>query len=96
MNENTEKIITYITTNDPNYSNWYVGIAENPERRLFIDHNVSRTNDLWIYAQYSTDEEARNTEEYIIQSLGTDGDVGGGSEKSTYVYSYRKTTNSRE
>lgn len=71
---------------------WYVGISEDPERRLFNEHNVRRIGDAWIYRHVASIEIARKIEDYFIRS-GADGGPGGGDEDATGVYAYKKSSN---
>lgn len=70
------------------YSECYVGIAEDARSRLFNDHKVLENGDIWIYEPADSEEVARDVEKYFI-AKGMKGGPGGGSEKSTYVYSYK-------
>lgn len=70
------------------YSECYVGIAEDVRSRLFSDHKVLEKGDIWIYEPADSDEVAREAEKYFI-AKGMKGGTGGGSDKSTYVYSYK-------
>lgn len=78
------------------YSDWYVGIASDPRQRLFNDHNVDEKNDAWIYREAMNSESARAIEDYFINTLGTDGDVGGGDDTSKFVYAYKKASHTIE
>ena len=71
-------------------STWYVGIATNPEMRLFHDHNVDRENDLWIYRPVNSEVEARDTERYLLDFYGFKGGTGGG-DNPRFVYAYKIT-----
>jgi len=77
------------------YSEWYVGISDDPEDRLFNDHKVEKKS-WWIYRECFNSEAARRVEEYLINTLGTKGDVGGGDEKSIFVYAYKITNSTVE
>ena len=70
------------------YSECYVGIAEDVRERLFSDHKVLEKVDIWIYRPADSDDVARDTEKYFLDK-GMIGGTGGGSNKSTYVYSYK-------
>ncbi|GLV14738.1 hypothetical protein Heshes_24220 [Alicyclobacillus hesperidum] len=72
------------------YSNWYVGIAADARDRLFSDHTVDEKKDAWIYRNAENSTVARRIEKYFIETLGTDGGPGGGSDQTTYVYAYKK------
>ena len=78
------------------YSDWYVGIASDPKERLFTDHNVDEKKSAWIYRECENSSVAREIEEYFIDTLGTDGGSGGGDYTTRYVYSYKKTSNTKE
>lgn len=86
----------HIKTRHPHYADWYVGIAANPENRLFVDHNVDKENGYWIYKSAVTSTAARNVERFFIEALGTDGGGGGGDHTTRYVYAYKKTPSTVE
>ena len=73
------------------YSNWYCGIASDPDQRLFNDHNVPKGKGKawWIKKEAENEQNARDTEEYLLR-LGFDGDTGGGDYNTVYVYAYKK------
>lgn len=79
-------IKNFISKNGGSYSDWYVGITEDPKRRL-EQHGAK---DAWIYRQAASDEVARRIEKYFVEVLGTDGAPGGGDEDAVYVYAYKK------
>jgi len=83
------EIKAYIDKQGKPYSAWYAGIASDAKTRLFVDHNVSRTNDKWVYDQCTNNQSARNVEDALLK-LGCDGGSGGGDQSSTYVYAYLK------
>ncbi len=76
------------------YGNWYCGIATNPKRRLFNDHNVPEKS-WWIRRNAETEQNARDTEKYLLD-LGFDGDDGGGDSSTIHVYAYKKTSTTIE
>ena len=77
------------------YLDWYIGIASDPEKRLFNDHNVKKNGDAWIYRSLSNDAEARRVEQHFI-SRGCKGGPGGGGVGTKYVYAYRITSSTVE
>jgi hypothetical protein len=79
-----------------NFNNWYIGIAADPRQRLFVDHNVDEKNGSWIFREAQSSNEARDTEIYLIDKLGTKGDSGGGDNTTKFVYAYRITSTTRE
>ncbi len=76
------------------YSDFYVGITNDIERRLFTEHNVDK-NDWWIYCSAINKIEAQSVEEYFLEK-GMKGDTGGGTDDSTYVYCYEITPSTKE
>lgn len=74
------------------YSDWYVGITNDPKKRLFAEHGVDEKRGQWIYAPVDTNEVARTVEDYFLNQ-GCDGSGGGGDNSSTTTYAYKKTTN---
>ena len=83
------EIKDYIDKRGANYSDWYVGIARDPEGRLFRDHNVDQKNGQWIYWPAGTRSAAEAIEKYFTHQLGTSGNPGGGDDKTTWVYAYK-------
>jgi len=73
------------------YSDWYVGIASDPEDRLFNGHNVDRRG-YWISEECENSGIAREIEDYFVNTLHTDGAPGGGDRTTKYVYAYKKTS----
>jgi hypothetical protein len=74
---------------------WYVGIAANPEARLFTDHSVYRDKGAWIYCPATSDTAARAVED-TYHAAGCDGGPGGGDFTTTFVYAYLKTRTTKE
>jgi len=83
------EIKAHIAKSGVGYNAWYTGISKNPRDRLFDDHGV---REWYIYRQAFSSNAARNVEDYFVNTLGTDGDVGGGDENADCVYAYKKTT----
>lgn len=69
------------------YREFYCGITDNIERRLFEEHNVSRDSGFWIYGPADNIEVAREVERHYLD-LGMQGNTGGGNEDSIWVYCY--------
>ncbi len=90
------EIKAHIQSRGGTYSDWYVGIASDPEERLFNDHNVDKENGKWCYRECENASVAREIEEYFINTLGTDGGSGGGDYTTKHVYAYRKTLSTNE
>lgn len=77
------------------YSDYYSGITDDIQRRLFNEHNVSPKNDCWIYRKADTIYDARSAEEQLL-AKGMQGDSGGGSDNSVFVYCYRITSSTKQ
>ena len=76
-------------------SNYYVGITNDINRRLFDEHNVSEQKDYWIYRTADSKSVAQKVEEYFL-NLGMQGDTGGGTDDTCIVYCYRITCSTIE
>lgn len=69
------------------YREFYFGITDDVNRRLFSEHNVSKDRDNWIYGPADSVEDAREIEKHYLD-LGMQGYTGGGNENSLWVYCY--------
>jgi len=87
-----EKISEHIKTRGGLPHDWYVGLSQNPERCLLGNHKVDLDKDKWIYIPTNSEQEAREIEEYFINSIGTDGRLGGGNNGERKVYAYKKAS----
>ena len=72
------------------YSDFYIGITNDIERRLFGEHKVSKERGWWIFREGDTKDVAQAVEEYYLDK-GMQGDTGGGKEDTIYVYCYEIT-----
>lgn len=69
------------------YSDFYIGITNNTERRLFTEHNVRKVGSWWIRREAIDKLTAQAVEEYFLEK-GMKGDTGGGTDDSVFVYCY--------
>lgn len=69
------------------YSDFYIGITNDVERRMFKEHNVAKEKSWWIYRTAINSETARKVENHFL-AKGMRGDTGGGNEESNIVYCY--------
>ncbi len=83
-------LVRYIRQTNTPFAQWYVGIAEDPQARLFEEHRVNREMDYWIFKECYSADAARRVEQYFITNYHADGGVGGGSNASRFVYAYKK------
>jgi hypothetical protein len=95
MQKVLNEIIAYINKGGSRMTDWYAGITDDPEKRLFTDHNVQRNGGSWIYRDAGTEDTARDVEQHLLDA-GCDGGPGGGSGSSKYVYAYKKTSTTNE
>ncbi len=100
MRKTKEQIITeidaYLQKSDKKYwSDYYIGITNDIDRRLFTEHNVNRNNAWWIWEEATSKSVAQAVEEYYL-AKGMKGDTGGGTDDSTYVYCYEITNDTKE
>lgn len=77
------------------WSDYYVGITNDVERRLFTEHNVSKENAWWIFREAVDKATAQAVEEYYLDK-GMKGDTGGGTDGSVFVYCYEIKTSTNE
>ena len=77
------------------YSDFYIGITNAIERRLFGEHKVSKENGWWIYCVADTKAVAQAVEEFYLDK-GMKGDTGGGNDDTIYVYCYEITNYTEE
>jgi hypothetical protein len=78
-----------------NKSEWYVGIATDAKQRLFVDHNVVENGGHWIYRSAGSEQVARDTEKYLLDTYNFRGGTGGG-DNPIYVYAYKITPSTLE
>lgn len=89
-------ITNFISQWGGSYHDWYTGITSSPKERLFNDHQVNEKVDGWIYRDALSSDSARAVENYLINTLGMDGDTGGGDNTTRFVYAYKKSANTVE
>ena len=94
-NEIIADIQGHITKCGEGIGGWYVGIAADPEERLFDDHSVDKEKDAWIYGTASSDSVARDIEKHFLDK-GAEGGPGGGGADSKGVYAYKISSRTRE
>ena len=82
------EIRSYVSRHPGLYSDWYAGIAADARKRLFTDHAVKESGDLWIFQLCGSSNEAREIENALF-SLGMKGGPGGGDNSTKFVYAYK-------
>ncbi len=95
--EIVNKILNHVQRSLTDPADWYAGITDEPERRLFTEHRIKRENDrLYVYFPTPDKETADLVEAHLTDSVfgRMDGGAGGPSNGS-YVYAYLKQTYTR-
>ena len=78
------------------YSDFYVGITDNIQERVFGYHKVPQTGYWFITRGADTEQIARDVEKHYLD-LGMDGGTGGGTGGDTkIVYCYEIGPNTKE
>lgn len=79
------------------YRDFYIGITDNIDERLFGYHKVNKQTDWWIYCGGDSEDIARNVEKYYLDKGMRGGPGGGkGEGKTKFVYCYEITSNTKE
>lgn len=79
----------YVGNDD--YFDWYIGITNDIDRRLFGEHKVEKKQDRWIHSPADSKDVAQEVEEYFLNK-GMDGDTGGGNDDTAHVYAFKKNS----
>lgn len=91
------EFLAYIKEFDPTFSNWYVGLADQPKQALFEQHGVRDAEDPWLYKQLLTHRAARTVSQYFIEHLKTAGELPPEqSENVDCVYLYKISAHTRQ
>lgn len=69
------------------YSDFYIGITNDIDRRLFGEHNVPRNGYWRIHRLANNESHARTVEKHFLNE-GMKGNTGGGNADCVYVYCY--------
>lgn len=91
-NEIIADINSFLSKIGGHYSDYYVGITNDIERRLFNEHKVKNC---YIYRTGKTDEISRDVEKHYLDK-GCKGGSGGGDEDSKIVYCYKITKDTEQ
>lgn len=87
-----EVIRTYenlIGMDGSDYNEWYIGITNDIERRLYAEHSVRQYIDKYDYNLVTSGEVASEIEMYFLEK-GCDGHQGGTRPSSRWIYIYKK------
>jgi hypothetical protein len=73
------EFLAYIKEFDPTFSNWYVGLADQPRQALFEHHGVRDAEDPWLYKQLLTNRAARTVPAIFHRTPEDGGRSAGGA-----------------
>jgi hypothetical protein len=91
------EFLAYMKEFDPVFSNWYVGLADQPKEALFDLHGVRNAEDPWLYKQLLTNRAACTVQNYFIEHLKTAGVPAiEQSEDVDCVYLYKIAAHTRQ
>jgi hypothetical protein len=91
------EFLAYIKEFDPTFSNWYVGVADQPRQALFEHHGVRDAEDPWLYKQLLTNRAARPVQPYGSAHRKTAGaSPVEQSENVDCVYLYKVAAHTRQ
>jgi hypothetical protein len=96
---NVEEGINFIKNymgKNPVYKDWYVGITNDKDERLFGYHNVKEDKWGWVFIVAESEDTARTIERYFVDVCNTDGGPGGGKDNSDIVYAYKIMSYTKE
>ena len=86
------EIMAHIREFGANFSDWYVGIADNPKETLFEKHKIDPEQDIWMYKQALSFAACKTVQRYFLDTLKTDGEPACEATESTdCVYLYKKS-----
>lgn len=75
------------------YHDWYVGVADNAQERLFKGHNVNKSKGAWLYRNTGSALTARGIEAIFVKKGCKCGDTRKEHNPcSVYVYKMTPTT----
>ena|SRR3989442_1988511 len=78
-------------------ADWYVGITDEPDRRIFVDHRVKAQHDPHTYLPVPSKEAAQLIEDFLTDPIfgGFDGGPGGDTN-GRFVYAYLKKPHTKQ
>lgn len=82
------KLLVFIGHYPAPKSAWYAGITCDPERLLYVDHNVDRDTNTHLVVQCQTKQEAATLKDYLVEDYGCTGVTGDSNDHGLYVFVY--------
>ena len=92
MTDVIDEIDNYIGQFDWKYSDWSIGIAKDPRKRLMQNEGVADKIGPWIYRMVKDPKYAQAIEKHFSETCGTDidNDEKENAEEARVVYVYKK------
>ena len=85
-----ERIMRFVESVEsiPNRHDWYVGTAENADKKLYQEHRAQRNTSISVCVDSGAT--ARGVIKLLIERYGMDGRLGR-NDDGRYVYAFKKT-----
>ena len=83
----------FIRNNSYSYFEWFVGLAENPEKKVIEDHRINPRTDIWTYQEVPNTQDAVKIKEYFL-NMGCVGGILDSSGNNCFIYIYRRSSTS--
>ena len=82
------RILGFVQLSEPApiWGEWYVGITDDPNRRLYEEHRASVSGSIAVAVE--SEAVARSVEKFFIEVYGMAGNPGGG-ENPRFVYAFK-------
>ena len=85
------EFLTYIKEFDVDAETWRVGSTDDAELALFVENDVDKQNDIWLWKPLLTSAEARIVLRYMTQQFGVP--LADQSKEGPIVYLFRRSKN---
>ena len=88
------EIMRYVREIGSDFSEWYIGISEDPGEALFVMHKVDKHKDIWMYKQAVSVRACLTVRDYFltIQNMsGSDIADENITKSANYIYIFKKT-----
>ena len=89
-----DEIIRYVKAEGGAFSDWYVGVASDPIKRLFEAHKVNEYN--WTYLPCGDTDTASFIRSHLKENLGFDGEEGSIDRGKPHIYVFRKAPHTKQ
>ncbi|MEM6260717.1 MAG: hypothetical protein AAGI37_20915 [Planctomycetota bacterium] len=89
------QVIAHVKAYGGDFTRWYVGVADDPERALFEKHGVDRERGVWVFRQAMSFRAVENAQTFFIRALGMQGEpypADHPTDEVDCLYAYLKDT----